>query len=30
MPIPNKPVDIMAVDVIIQAFVLRKNVSDYP
>jgi len=26
----NKPLAIMAADVKIQAFVLRKNISDYP
>ena len=30
MPAPNKPVAIMAVDVITQASVLRINSSDYP
>ena len=29
MPAPNKPLTIMAVDVNIQASVLRKNISDY-
>ena len=30
MPAYNKPVAIMAAEVITQALVLRKNVSDYP
>jgi len=30
MPAPNKPVAIMAAEVITQALVLRKNISDYP
>ena len=29
-PTLNKPLAIMAVDVKTQAFVLRKNISDYP